>query len=190
VHPGETLTCVGCHEPKHNIMGNKERQIPMALKRQPSKLKQEGEGSYPLTFPRLVQPVLNKHCITCHDQKKKAPNLHGDVFTSHGWSQAFMSLQKYGWGRSGGNGIIFSEGRQYSVPGQDCARVSKLYDLLKRGHNDVKLSPEELRRITLWIDCNSNFYGAYHDVEKQAKGEIIKPKYGVPDWTEFEKLVR
>ena len=31
-------------------------------------------------------------------------------------------------------------------------------------------SAEDLRRITLWLDCNSTFYGAYHDTEKQARG--------------------
>jgi hypothetical protein len=50
----------------------------------------------------------------------------------------------------------------------------------------VKLAPEELRRITLWLDCNSNFYAAYNDAEKQALGEVVKPKWGVPSELSFE----
>jgi hypothetical protein len=48
--------------------------------------------------------------------------------------------------------------------------------MLDQGHNKVKLTPEELYRITLWIDCNTNFFGAYHDTEKQARGEAVMPK--------------
>ncbi|MHC4198870.1 MAG: hypothetical protein ACYSU0_02700, partial [Planctomycetota bacterium] len=56
------------------------------------------------------------------------------------------------------------------------ARGSKLFRMLDQGHNKVKLTPEELYRITLWIDCNTNFFGAYHDTEKQARGEAVMPK--------------
>ena len=34
---------------------------------------------------------------------------------------------------------------------------------------------EDLRRIALWLDTNSNFYGAYHDTEKQARTELVLP---------------
>ena len=44
--------------------------------------------------------------------------------------------------------------------------------------------------ITLWIDCNTNFYGAYKSTEEQARGELIKPEFGLPPWIPFEKLVR
>jgi hypothetical protein len=68
--------------------------------------------------------------------------------------------------------------------------VTKLYQQLAQGHHDVKLSPEELRRITLWLDCNSNFYGAYHGAQQQARGEVVRPVWGIPQWTEFSDLVR
>ena len=90
---------------------------------------------------------------------------------------------------SGGNGVALKE-RQYSIPGKDGARVSKLYQMLSRGHHEVKLTDEEMRRITVWLDCNSNFYGAYHDTEKQARGEIVKPRHGIPAWAAFGNLVR
>ncbi|MDP6047773.1 MAG: hypothetical protein QGH94_14645 [Phycisphaerae bacterium] len=36
-------------------------------------------------------------------------------------------------------------------------------------------TPSELRRITLWLDCNSDFYGTYEKLPDQAAGKIIKP---------------
>lgn len=53
------------------------------------------------------------------------------------------------------------------------AKASKLFKMLEKGHNDLKLPAEDLRRITLWLDCNSNFYGTYHDTKKQAQGELV-----------------
>jgi hypothetical protein len=40
----------------------------------------------------------------------------------------------------------------------------------------VKLSPEKLRRIIVWLDANSDFFGAYESVEAQARGELVRPK--------------
>jgi hypothetical protein len=50
-----------------------------------------------------------------------------------------------------------------------------LYEILKKGHHDVKLTKEELHRITLWLDCVSIFYGVYEKEggEAQLKGEIV-----------------
>lgn len=190
LHPGETLTCLGCHETKQASSGTGVDKRPLAMGRAPSTLEPEATGSFPLTFPRLVQPVLDAKCVGCHeaDKKKSAPGLHGDRFGAKGWSEAFLTLNKLAWGMSGGNGVALKE-RQYSIPGKEGARVSKLYQMLARGHHDVKLTDVEMRRITLWLDCNSNFYGAYHDAERQARGEIVKPRYGIPAWTAFENLV-
>jgi hypothetical protein len=135
--------------------------------------------------------VLDRHCVACHEEKapEKAPGLRGDRFARYGWSESFHTLRKFAWGMSGGNGTALKE-RQYSLPGQDGARMSKLHRLLARGHHDVALPPEDLRRLTLWLDCNSNFYGAYHDATAQASGAVVRPRFGVPLWTSFELLQR
>ncbi len=193
LHPGETLACAGCHESKTRAQNASVRKMPLALRRPPSALKPEAEGSYPLTFPRLVQPVLNAKCVGCHEQKqnekKKPPRLRGDHIVAYGWSEACLNLHKLAWGMSGGNGTALRE-KQYSLPGQVGALASRLYPLLAKGHHDVKLTPAEMRRITLWLDCNSNFFGAYTDADKQARGEVVRPRWGLPQWTDFAKLVR
>jgi len=189
IHPGETLNCIGCHESKRDAPKN--IGIPIAIRRLPSKIKPEATGSYPLTFPRLVQPVLNAKCVACHDKEEKAPRLRGDVFAKHGWSEAFTVLQRYAWGKSGGNGAIKKNIRSYSIPGQEGFRVSGLYKkLVENDHYGVKLTKDELRRISAWVDCNSNFYGAYLETDKQARGQIVKPLLGLPRLVPFEKLKR
>lgn len=182
LHPCENLSCIGCHESK-KVRAPKEDQPPLALRRPPSDINPECSGSYPLTFPRLVQPVLEKRCVACHSAETNAPSLAGEA---NGRSAAFKTLSRFAWGKNGGNGAILRNDRSHSIPGQEGARVSKLYKLLAGGHHGVQLTAEEMHRITLWIDCNSNFYGAYHDEERQARGEVVRPLLGVPLYSRFE----
>ncbi len=39
----------------------------------------------------------------------------------------------------------------------------------------MKLSGDDFHRITLWLDANSEFYGAYEETAAQARGEIVRP---------------
>ena len=174
VHRGEKMTCQGCHEAKDqsgkNIMGAQ----PAALLRAPSKIQPDVAGSWPLSFPRLVQPVLDAKCATCHSKNNKAPQFNTDI-DEHGWTKAYRSLAPYAWYKIGGNGAIFTNKTSYSIPGQVGAHASKLYQILSNDHHGLELSNDELYRITLWMDCNSTFYGAYHDIAEQSRGERVVP---------------
>ena len=61
------------------------------------------------------------------------------------------------------------------MPGKFGARGSKLLDILEKEHYGVELSEDDLHRITLWLDCNSDFFGAYEDTGAQARGEVVRP---------------
>ena len=74
VHPGETLTCQGCHEPRH-VAPKSPPQTPIAMRRAPSRIQPEVEGSKPFSYPRLVQPVLDRQCVKCNAEKPKAFDL-------------------------------------------------------------------------------------------------------------------
>ena len=64
-----------------------------------------------------------------------------------------------------------------STPGKVGARVSKLYELLNKGHHNVKLPKEDMHRITVWLDSYSPFYGVYQPEAGQAqlRGEVVRP---------------
>jgi len=174
-HRGEHLTCLGCHEAKHETNPSMDEPSVLALQRPPSKLAKDVEGSWPLTFPRLVQPVIERRCAACHEREEKAPPLT-QKSVRHGWSQAFDTLAPFAWGKHGGNGALISVNRtSYSIPGEVGAYGAPLLEHLEKGHHGVKLTEEEWHAITLWLDCNSNFYGVYHDLIQQAKGEIVLP---------------
>ncbi len=63
-----------------------------------------------------------------------------------------------------------------SIPGKFGASASKLLPLLK-DHYGVELTDAERRRIALWLDTTSNFYGVYdkEGCEKEFRGEQAFP---------------
>jgi formylglycine-generating enzyme required for sulfatase activity len=50
--------------------------------------------------------------------------------------------------------------------------------MLNGGHHGLKLRRDDLHRIALWLDTNTNFYGAYFEASRQARGEAIPPTLG------------
>jgi len=179
VQPRQRLVCQGCHEHRYRAP-QAPPAVPTALRRAPSQIRPEIEDAYPLSFPRLVQPVLDRKCVPCHKQNKKAPDLGGVPSTDDAdagrrrssWTPAYDALSRLAFGRSGKPP---SRGDVRTVPGEFGAKASKLYQMLQAGHHKVELTAEELRRITLWIDCNSNFFGDYFHEDAQARGEKILP---------------
>ncbi|MCY3023676.1 MAG: hypothetical protein NTW87_32245, partial [Planctomycetota bacterium] len=66
--PGVTRSCVGCHEFKYGAPPAKTR--PLAMGREPDRLRPESWGTGFMDYPGMVQPVLDKHCVSCHGGEK------------------------------------------------------------------------------------------------------------------------
>jgi hypothetical protein len=176
VHPGEKMVCQGCHERKHDPP-SPGRQAALALLRAPSKIAPEVDGSNPFNFVRLVQPVLDQKCAGCHAENKTI-DLTGAIDGATKWTRSYTNLAgKYGFYFHVGNGSIREgvHGGSRTPAGRFGARAAPLMDYLDERHYGVRLSPEELHRIALWLDCNSEFFGSYEDVEAQARGEVVWP---------------
>ena len=171
VLPGQRLLCQGCHEPRPRAP-KLSATLPLAFRRPPSKIEPDVDGSNPFSFPRLVQPVLERNCLPCHAKHPKAPNLtQGDwQKTRERWYTSYQSLRKHAFFFDGAGWTV-----PRTIPGQFGARASKLYRMLEAGHHDLKLAKADLHRITLWLDSNSNFFGSYENLDAQARGEVVKP---------------
>ncbi|MDR1962995.1 MAG: hypothetical protein LBQ50_04390 [Planctomycetaceae bacterium] len=187
LHSGEQLTCIGCHENKRN-QPSLNRTTAIAFSRPPSLIRNDISGSYPLNFVQLVQPVLDDHCVQCHgDQEhpaatgfktKHAFDLTGITDAPNGWTRSYQSLAKnYGFYFHSDNGSINDpiHGGSRTSAGKFGASASALRDYLDENHYGVKLSPEERRRIDLWLDTNSVFYGTYENTRVQSLGKDVRP---------------
>ena len=168
VHPGEQMTCFGCHESKWKATGT---ATPLAIQRPPSRLRPEVGGLEPLNFHRLVKPVVQEKCAACHQARGKGPDM------------SYPSLQPYAFYLVGGKPTsgtwltIPLHGGSRSVPGKHGAYGAPLLRYLDKSHEGVDLTPDEFRRITLWLDCNSNELGAYQDEAAQRRGELVWPLF-------------
>jgi hypothetical protein len=157
LHEGEQLSCVGCHEPK-SAAPSRSMDLPLAFRRPASPLTIDVPGTRPLNFPELIQPILDQHCVECHETPKSredgAPILAREPIERR-WYASYRSLV-------GGGHAFYNYGDPLrSIPGQVGARASKLYPMLAEGHNGVELSEEELHSFAVWLDLLSNFYGVY-----------------------------
>ncbi len=176
VHPGEQLQCQGCHERKHQppeLSGG----VPLAMRRSPSPIEPEPEGSNPLNYVRLVQPVLDRHCVACH-RKEDALDLSGVLEGPHGFTRSYNTLAaKYGFYFDSTNGSFRHSlrGGARTDVGQFGARAAKLTAYLGADHYGVKLPNAERRRLIVWLDANSDFFGAYENTAAQSRGEVVYP---------------
>ena len=172
--PGETLMCNGCHDQRVGSARTPPKASPLAMKRAPSKIAPEMDGTNPFHFSRLVQPVLDAKCVTCHGEQRKgkAPDLRRGDFAKNKdyWFTSFSNLRPF---------VKFYDPADwtepYTIPGQFGAKGSKLYAMLEAGHNKVKLTDDEMRRLTIWMDSNGLFHGHDQEVQAQAEGKLIPP---------------
>lgn len=176
VHPGQKLLCQGCHEPRHSAPPIRNNS-PMAFRREPSEIQPDVRGSNPFSYSLLVQPVLERNCVSCHDKEPKALDLgKGDWANNpHYWYTSYINLREYAFFFGPTQGKYDRWNTPRTIPGRFGARASKLLKILSEGHHDVKLSREEIHRIALWLDCNSVFFGSYENTMAQAKGLIVPP---------------
>lgn len=185
---GEKQTCQGCHEPKHRTPPAPS-QAPLGMRRAPSILKPDVDGTNPFSYPRLVQPVLERNCLGCHEKHpEKAPRLDAKLAsTNRGpvagvnpmttYYQSYLSLAPL-YGFYNYAGANFNDEKWYrTTPGQFGARASKLYAMLEKGHHNVKLSGADRHRLEVWLDSCSLFYGVYEPEGglAQLRGEIVRP---------------
>jgi hypothetical protein len=167
IRDGEHLVCAGCHEQKHSA-AVPSSTLPLAMRRAPSVPVPDVEGSNPFSYPRLVQPVLDSKCVECHAKEKKSPSLARDPVQNKFFT-SYNNLMKYSF-TSYGDACR-------TIPGKFGSHASSLISLLEKGHYDVKLTPEEFHRFTLWQDCVSMFYGVFEKEpgEAQLRGDIAAP---------------
>jgi cytochrome c553 len=169
--PGEIRSCIGCHE----RTGESPRQnhMPLALSLPPQELgPQPGEesGFRLIHYESDVQPIWDKHCIECHGSKKPAGNLNLTDQPRRDLNASYKNLKK----REAKNGKYcigdyvreddpnpYNDG-EYREAYSFGAHTSWLVDMLKEGHQSVKLSKEEMIKIYTWMDNNIQYYGHYY----------------------------
>jgi len=173
LQPGERRSCVGCHErpgtapPAHQLL---------ALQRPASRLLPGPDGTRPLSYPRLVQGVLDRHCVRCHDSSPSAtaaPVLTGE--RDGQFTRSYVNLRPFvRWYEWGGQSIS----QVVTRPGEGSADASPLLGILAdENHREaVTLPADDLERLQIWLDANVPFYGTYREDARarQLDGQVVE----------------
>jgi hypothetical protein len=156
VQPGQTVSCLGCHKDREQAP---PQRTALAALRAPSKITVGPEGSWPLRFDRLVQPVLDRQCGSCHHAKasdEKAAKL--DLTPA----KAYDSLVRFG--KPSLHDVVMAGYRRgTSVEGEGPALGSALLALLDApaSHYDVKLTADDRERLITWMDTYAQKTGSF-----------------------------
>jgi len=203
--PGERQSCIGCHADR-NYVSISPTQIgkSIAAQRPAQRLTPPTWGSdNGFSFARVVQPVLNRHCVKCHSGADGAPEpeLTGD--RTDYFNVAYENLARKGTGAESGNDVRaymknfgknkytswiptfngLEENILWITPKFWGSPASLLSKIVASGHPDaqgkprVQLTDDERLRIHMWIDLDVPYYGTSQSRQNELRGcRRIYPK--------------
>ena len=185
--PGETVSCVGCHEQPKQIPGLRRR---LAASRSPDRIKPWYGPPRGLDFERDVQPVLDKYCVACHNGRPRpdgrqiadlrceryVKNYRGRELTRLGATRLHPAVRE----ALGGTAVRYTPAYEalvpyvrrvniedhvgLLVPGEYHADTSELIQMLSKGHYNIRLDKEAWDRLVTWIDLNGPCHGTWSEV--------------------------
>jgi mono/diheme cytochrome c family protein len=175
--PGETRSCVGCHETRETAgLQHPNRSNRAWMPAHPALLEAPW-GNRPISFLRDVQPVLDEHCVRCHSglNPKSGLDFSGGLIAwdeevpHYGHNRAFETILQHAL-------VSLSPARMQDAsitpPLAYGSHNSKLLAALNKPPHgeEASLTEEERLRLTIWMDANA----PYHDrfVNKRSGEEV------------------
>lgn len=163
VQPGEARACIGCHEERTERPPAWSLSQTTASKRQPNKITPVPDVPDVMDFPRDIQPILDKHCVSCHGYEAPVGAKHGPragkvILTGdHGpwFSHSYVTLTLH---------KQFSDARNDNgdrPPRSIGSSASPLMKKLDGQHHKVQLTPHEKMMVRLWIETGAAYPGTY-----------------------------
>lgn len=168
--PGEVLSCTGCHEHQNTAPPHRRS---VALSKTPAEIQPWYGPTRGFSFKREVQPVLDAHCVRCHDGQARAdgkvlpdfrlreeihPACASDNYSKGTrFSPSYIALRSYVRGHTIESDIHLLN------PCEFHAGTTRLMQILDRGHEGVKLDDEGYDRLVTWIDLNTPYHGTWNE---------------------------
>jgi len=162
--PGETRSCVGCHEtPKATptVVG----KTPLAMRGPPVMPQAQPGDNQParaLHYPTDVQPVLDRHCVRCHGEHRPAADLELTGALTQYFSGSYENIWRRRLVKTFDEGSDWG-GTPYAPPRTVGSHASRLISQIRRGcpGNERPLPLEDSVKISTWVDANAVYYGSY-----------------------------
>ena len=156
VMPGETTSCIGCHETRTEAPGiHFDKHVFEVADEALPPVPVEGIPDV-FDFPRDIQPILDSHCVECHnaDRTDGGVDLTGDWMPIYARSYWEISRRKM---LGDNRNRPMSDFPPYEIGSQ----ASSLYKMMTDGHEGVKLSDAELKKVRFWLEAGAPYAGTY-----------------------------
>jgi mono/diheme cytochrome c family protein len=200
VMPGETNSCIGCHE-ERTATPPRYAGFPIAFKRAPSPITPvadfrgvDGLGNKlavstgipdVIDFPRDVQPIFDARCVSCHspDKREGGVSLVGHRTPFYSISYATLTAK-----------TLVADGRNLPqsnyAPRTIGSGASRLLKFTDGTHYDVKLTEREQKVLRLWIETGAAYPGTYAGLGSGMLGGYAENKQDVQDlqWPETQAM--
>ena len=155
VMPGESTTCIGCHE-ERTLIPTGINQVPKAAQRPPSQIEPIAGIPDVIDYPRDIQPIFDKHCVRCHGNERREGKLllTGDrtpIYSVSYYSITARDLIADGRNKTQSNYPPYSLG----------SGASRILAFCDGSHYDVKLSEHEMTLLRLWTETGATYIGTY-----------------------------
>ncbi len=159
LQPGETRSCIGCHESRQTT--SPAAGLRQAMRRPPDRLDPPPWGAVPFSYEKVVQPVLDRQCVRCHEGRLRGarPDLRGKL-DKHRVPASYRSLIERGWVHY----FDYTYGiRPFKAEPLSFGTLqSRLWDVLADpDHKEVSLTRDEMRAVKAWVDLNCPLWPDY-----------------------------
>jgi hypothetical protein len=136
---GEVRGCIGCHESRSVPPPSMEQPIGLALLREPSIPEPPSWGCSDLpSYERDIQPILDRHCIQCHDETDPDGGIDLTGHRVGDYLQSYRSM--FGVGRDEVLPISNPDAWRWLHPGEPMPPVDKQwYQQIERNENEEQL---------------------------------------------------
>ncbi len=177
---GEVRGCTGCHSLGHNAAPI-TRGSPLAMGRPARSLTPPPWGDQTVGYTRFVQPVLDRHCVSCHQPGKEANSkLDLTYRKTRFFAEPYLTLIDRQIA-----GVYPSEPAYWKTrardvydgaePGEHLSPQSLLVEYASSGkHYGVKVDADSLRRLVAWVDMNGPFLGREEVLKRYPNAPLSK----------------
>ena len=179
--PGERASCVGCHEPQWTSPPE-GAPVATAFRRPPSRLTPLEGGVRGISFPRDVQPILDRRCVRCHDVTKPEGGviLSGDVTKTFNVAYNALNHHNRDWGHSihprktAALVPVITYVAAPLAPRTTGAFASPLFQkYVFKDHYKAKLTKKEIATLAMWVDLNQPYYADWESKRYRGGRNIV-----------------
>ncbi len=157
LQPGERRSCIGCHDNRHS---SPPPAVGLALTQPPQQLEPPPWGTAAFDYQRVVQPVLNDHCVRCHDGREPGRSDLRGTLDAGRVPASYRALIEGGWVHY--FDLTYGMRHFKAEPLSFGTLQSRLWTVLAdKHHNEVSLDEPGNRALKAWIDLNCPLWPDY-----------------------------